>query len=92
MFGFNPTVHHRHRALASAAAVGPPEAPDRYVPKFNGEIYNYLSCVTSCAPSTALCSPPTATVGDPRLSPLGHRGAAAAPRMFAFALWDTVTR
>ncbi|EUA65654.1 glutamine amidotransferase domain protein [Mycobacterium xenopi 4042] len=46
-----PAVHHRHRALTSAAAVGPPETPDRYVLVFNGEIYNYLELRSELAAS-----------------------------------------
>ena len=61
VLGFNRLsiidIAHSHQPLRW----GPPESPDRYVLVFNGEIYNYLELRSSCAPSTAPYSPPTAT-------------------------------
>ncbi len=53
MFGFN---HLSIIDIAHSHLRGPPEAPDRYTCWCSTANLAW-SCVTSCAPSTALCSP-----------------------------------
>ncbi|BBZ43594.1 asparagine synthase (glutamine-hydrolyzing) [Mycobacterium parmense] len=94
VFGFNRLsiidIAHSHQPLRW----GPPEAPDRYVLVFNGEIYNYLELREELA---ARHGAAFATDGDGEAIVAGyhHWGADVVRRlrgMFAFALWDTETR
>ena len=71
---------------------GPPEAPDRYVLVFNGEIYNYLELREALRSEHGTVF---ATEGDGEAIVAGfhHWGPEVLTRlrgMFAFALWDTV--
>ena len=92
VLGFNRLsiidIAHSHQPLRW----GPPEAPDRYVLVFNGEIYNYLELR---AELTAEHGAVFATDGDSEaiIAAYHHWGTDALTRlrgMFAFALWDTV--
>ncbi|SEH75324.1 asparagine synthase (glutamine-hydrolysing) [Mycolicibacterium rutilum] len=92
VLGFNRLsiidIAHSHQPLRW----GPPEAPDRYVLVFNGEIYNYLELREQLR---AECGATFATDGDGEaiLAAYHHWGTDALARlrgMFAFALWDTV--
>ncbi len=94
VFGFNRLsiidIEHSHQPLRW----GPPEAPDRYVLVFNGEIYNYLELREELRAEHGATF---ATDGDGEAIVAGyhHWGADVLGRlrgMFAFALWDTVTR
>lgn len=94
VFGFNRLsiidLAHSHQPLRW----GPPEAPDRYVLVFNGEIYNYLELRDEL---TARHGAAFATDGDGEAIVAGyhHWGTDVLTRlrgMFAFALWDTTTR
>ena len=94
VLGFNRLsiidIAHSHQPLRW----GPPEAPDRYVLVFNGEIYNYLELRDELAASHGA---QFATDGDGEaiIAAYHHWGTAALRRlrgMFAFALWDTVER
>src|SRR6202035_1592312 len=94
VFGFNRLsiidIAHSHQPLRW----GPPEAPDRYVLVFNGEIYNYLELRDELATAHGAV---VATDGDGEAIVAGyhHWGTDVLNRlrgMFAFALWDTVTR
>ena len=94
MFGFNRLsiidIAHSHQPLRW----GPPEAPDRYVLVFNGEIYNYLELRDELR---ARHGAVFATDGDGEAIVAGYHywGTDVLKRlrgMFAFALWDTVTR
>lgn len=94
VFGFNRLsfidLAHSHQPLRW----GPPEAPDRYVLVFNGEIYNYLELRDEL---TARHGAAFATDGDGEAIVAGyhHWGTDVLTRlrgMFAFALWDTMTR
>src|SRR5689334_4877680 len=94
VFGFNRLsiidIAHSHQPLRW----GPPEAPDRYVLVFNGEIYNYLELRDELATQHGAAF---ATDGDGEAIVAGfhHWGTDVLKRlrgMFAFALWDTVTR
>ncbi|KAA1252209.1 asparagine synthase (glutamine-hydrolyzing) [Mycobacterium simiae] len=94
VFGFNRLstidIAHSHQPLRW----GPPEAPDRYVLVFNGEIYNYLELRDELS---ARHGAVFATDGDGEAIVAGyhHWGTDVLNRlrgMFAFALWDTVTR
>ncbi len=92
VLGFNRLsiidIAHSHQPLRW----GPPDAPDRYVLVFNGEIYNYLELR---AELTAAHGAVFATDGDSEaiIAAYHHWGTAALTRlrgMFAFALWDSV--
>ncbi|GFG95520.1 putative asparagine synthetase [glutamine-hydrolyzing] [Mycobacterium timonense] len=94
VFGFNRLsiidIAHSHQPLRW----GPPEAPDRYVLVFNGEIYNYLELRDELATSHGAVF---ATDGDGEAVVAGYHywGTDVLNRlrgMFAFALWDTSTR
>jgi asparagine synthase (glutamine-hydrolysing) len=92
VLGFNRLsiidIAHSHQPLRW----GPPEAPDRYVLVFNGEIYNYLELRAELADKHG-ASFATEGDGEAILAAYHHWGAAALARlrgMFAFALWDTV--
>jgi asparagine synthase (glutamine-hydrolysing) len=94
VFGFNRLstidIEHSHQPLRW----GPPETPDRYELVFNGEIYNYLELRAELAESHGAVF---ATDGDSEaiVAAYHYWGADALTRlrgMFAFALWDTVTR
>jgi asparagine synthase (glutamine-hydrolysing) len=94
VFGFNRLsiidIAHSHQPLRW----GPPEVPDRYVLVFNGEIYNYLELRDEL---TTRHGAAFATDGDGEAIVAGyhHWGTEVLTRlrgMFAFALWDTVTR
>lgn len=94
VFGFNRLsiidIAHSHQPLRW----GPPEAPDRYVLVFNGEIYNYLELRDELRTQHGAVF---ATDGDGEaiLAGYHHWGTEVLQRlrgMFAFALWDTVTR
>lgn len=94
VFGFNRLciidIAHSHQPLRW----GPPEAPDRYVLVFNGEIYNYLELREELRARHAAVF---ATDGDGEAIVAGFHfwGTGVLKRlrgMFAFALWDTVTR
>lgn len=94
VFGFNRLsiidIAHSHQPLRW----GPPEAPDRYVLVFNGEIYNYLELRDELATRHGAVF---STDGDGEAVVAGYHywGTDALTRlrgMFAFALWDTVTR
>lgn len=94
VFGFNRLsiidIAHSHQPLRW----GPPEAPDRYVLVFNGEIYNYLELRDELSTSHGAVF---ATDGDGEAVVAGYHywGTDVLTRlrgMFAFALWDTATR
>ena len=94
VLGFNRLsiidIAHSHQPLRW----GPPDAPDRYVLVFNGEIYNYLELR---AELTADHGVEFATDGDGEaiVAAYHHWGTDALSRlrgMFAFALWDTAER
>ncbi|HZU50193.1 MAG TPA: asparagine synthase (glutamine-hydrolyzing) [Mycobacterium sp.] len=94
VFGFNRLsiidIAHSHQPLRW----GPPDSPDRYVLVFNGEIYNYLELRAELAASYGAVF---ATDGDGEaiIAAYHHWGVDALARlrgMFAFALWDTVSR
>ncbi|MDQ2636898.1 MAG: asparagine synthase (glutamine-hydrolyzing), partial [Actinomycetota bacterium] len=71
---------------------GPPEAPDRYVLVFNGEIYNYLE-LRDVLRSEFGAEFATDGDGEAIIAAYHHWGTDALNRlrgMFAFALWDTV--
>jgi asparagine synthase (glutamine-hydrolysing) len=94
VLGFNRLsiidIAHSHQPLRW----GPPEAPNRYVLVFNGEIYNYLELRAELAENHGAVF---ATDGDGEAIGAAYHywGADALARlrgMFAFALWDTVAR
>ena len=94
VLGFNRLsiidIAHSHQPLRW----GPPEAPDRYVLVFNGEIYNYLELREALRSEFGAVF---ATDGDGEaiVAAYHHWGADALTRlrgMFAFALWDTVEK
>jgi asparagine synthase (glutamine-hydrolysing) len=94
VLGFNRLsiidIAHSHQPLRW----GPPEAPDRYVLAFNGEIYNYLELRDELATRHGAVFA-TDGDGEPIVAGYHHWGADVLTRlrgMFAFALWDTVTR
>jgi asparagine synthase (glutamine-hydrolysing) len=83
-------IAHSHQPLRW----GPPEAPDRYVLVFNGEIYNYLELRDELTRDHGAVF---ATEGDGEAILAGYHywGTEVLTRlrgMFAFALWDTVER
>ena len=92
VLGFNRLsiidIAHSHQPLRW----GPPEAPDRYVLVFNGEIYNYLELREALRGEYGA---EFATDGDGEaiVAAYHHWGADALTKlrgMFAFALWDNV--
>ena len=94
VLGFNRLsiidIAHSHQPLRW----GPPEAPDRYVLVFNGEIYNYLELRAELAERHGA---EFATDGDGEaiVAAYHHWGTDALSRlrgMFAFALWDSQER
>jgi asparagine synthase (glutamine-hydrolysing) len=94
VFGFNRLsiidIAHSHQPLRW----GPAETPERYVLVFNGEIYNYLELRDELATRHGAVF---ATDGDGEAIVAGYHywGTGVLTRlrgMFAFALWDTVTR
>jgi len=94
VLGFNRLsiidIAHSHQPLRW----GPPETPGRYLLVFNGEIYNYLELREELAATHGAVF---ATDGDGEAIVAAYHywgtGALARLRgMFAFALWDTVTR
>jgi asparagine synthase (glutamine-hydrolysing) len=94
VLGFNRLsiidIAHSHQPLRW----GPPEAPDRYVLVFNGEIYNYLELREALRSEFGAVF---ATDGDGEaiIAAYHHWGTDALTRlrgMFAFALWDTVEK
>jgi asparagine synthase (glutamine-hydrolysing) len=94
VLGFNRLsiidIAHSHQPLRW----GPPEAPDRYVLVFNGEIYNYLELRDELTRDHGAVF---ATEGDGEAILAGYHywGTEVLTRlrgMFAFALWDTVER
>lgn len=94
VLGFNRLsiidLSHSHQPLRW----GPPEAPGRYVLVFNGEIYNYLELRDQLADDHGAAFD-TDGDGEVIVAAYHYWGADALPRlrgMFAFALWDTVTR
>ncbi|ORW12269.1 asparagine synthase (glutamine-hydrolyzing) [Mycobacterium kyorinense] len=91
VFGFNRLsiidIAHSHQPLRW----GPPDAPNRYVLVFNGEIYNYLELRAELAADYGAVF---ATDGDGEaiIAAYHHWGTDALTRlrgMFAFALWDS---
>ena len=93
VLGFNRLsiidIAHSHQPLRW----GPPDAPDRYVLVFNGEIYNYLELREALRSEHGAVF---ATEGDGEAIVAGfhHWGPDVVTRlrgMFAFALWDTVS-
>ncbi|MGE0778873.1 asparagine synthase (glutamine-hydrolyzing) [Mycolicibacterium sp.] len=92
VLGFNRLsiidIAHSHQPLRW----GPPEAPQRYVLVFNGEIYNYLELRDALHTEFGAVFH-TDGDGEAILAAYHHWGAGALTRlrgMFAFALWDTV--
>ena len=94
VLGFNRLsiidIAHSHQPLRW----GPPEAPDRYVLVFNGEIYNYLELREVLRSEFGAVF---ATDGDSEaiIAAYHHWGVDALTRlrgMFAFALWDTIEK
>ena len=92
VLGFNRLsiidIAHSHQPLRW----GPPDAPDRYVLVFNGEIYNYLELREALRDEYGA---EFATDGDGEaiVAAYHHWGADALTKlrgMFAFALWDSV--
>ncbi len=93
VLGFNRLsiidIAHSHQPLRW----GPPEAPQRYMLVFNGEIYNYLELREQLSSEFGVIF---ATEGDSEaiVAAYHHWGPAALTRlrgMFAFAIWDTET-
>ncbi|BBZ03992.1 asparagine synthetase B [Mycolicibacterium chitae] len=93
VLGFNRLsiidIAHSHQPLRW----GPPEAPQRYMLVFNGEIYNYLELREQLSSEFDVVF---ATEGDSEtiVAAYHHWGPAALTRlrgMFAFAIWDTET-
>ena len=83
-------IEHSHQPLRW----GPPEAPERYALVFNGEIYNYLEIRAELSRDHGAVFH---TEGDSEAIVAGfhHWGPDVVRRlrgMFAFAIWDTVTR
>jgi asparagine synthase (glutamine-hydrolysing) len=73
---------------------GPSQTPDRYVLVFNGEIYNYLELRAELAATYGAVFV-TDGDGEAIVAAYHYWGPDALARlrgMFAFALWDTVTR
>ena len=94
VLGFNRLsiidIAHSHQPLRW----GPPEAPDRYVLVFNGEIYNYVELREALRVEHGV-SFATDGDGESIVAAYHHWGTAALSRlrgMFAFALWDTAER
>jgi asparagine synthase (glutamine-hydrolysing) len=94
VFGFNRLsiidIAHSHQPLRW----GPPETPNRYELVFNGEIYNYLELRAELAQDHGAVFT-TDGDGEAIVAAYHYWGADALTRlrgMFAFALWDTVTR
>ena len=94
VLGFNRLsiidIAHSHQPLRW----GPPETPDRYVLVFNGEIYNYVE-LREVLRAEHGATFATDGDGEAIVAAYHHWGASALTRlrgMFAFALWDTVTR
>jgi asparagine synthase (glutamine-hydrolysing) len=92
VLGFNRLsiidIAHSHQPLRW----GPPEAPDRYMLVFNGEIYNYLELRAELAAGHGAVFT-TDGDGEAIIAAYHHWGTEALARlrgMFAFALWDTV--
>jgi asparagine synthase (glutamine-hydrolysing) len=92
VLGFNRLsiidIAHSHQPLRW----GPPEAPDRYVLVFNGEIYNYLE-LREVLRSEYGAEFATDGDGEAIIAAYHHWGTDALTRlrgMFAFALWDSV--
>jgi asparagine synthase (glutamine-hydrolysing) len=94
IFGFNRLsiidIEHSHQPLRW----GPADQPDRYALTFNGEIYNYLELRAELAEKHGA---QFHTEGDSEaiVAAFHYWGDAAVERlrgMFAFAIWDTVTR
>jgi asparagine synthase (glutamine-hydrolysing) len=94
VLGFNRLsiidIAHSHQPLRW----GPPQTPGRYVLVFNGEIYNYLELREELAATHGAVF---ATEGDGEaiIAAYHYWGTGALARlrgMFAFALWDTLTR
>ncbi|MBO0866277.1 MAG: asparagine synthetase B, partial [Mycobacterium sp.] len=93
VLGFNRLsiidIAHSHQPLRW----GPPDAPDRYMLVFNGEIYNYLELRAELAADYGVTFT-TDGDGEAIIAAYHHWGVDALPRlrgMFAFALWDTLT-
>jgi asparagine synthase (glutamine-hydrolysing) len=93
VLGFNRLsiidIAHSHQPLRW----GPPEAPERYVLVFNGEIYNYVE-LRDVLRSEFGAQFHTEGDGEAIIAAYHHWGPDALSRlrgMFAFALWDTVT-
>ncbi|OHU91873.1 asparagine synthase (glutamine-hydrolyzing) [Mycobacterium talmoniae] len=94
VLGFNRLsiidIAHSHQPLAW----GPPEAPQRYMLVFNGEIYNYLELREELTREHGAVFH-TDGDGEAIVAAYHYWGAAALPRlrgMFAFALWDATSR
>ncbi|MFW0787428.1 asparagine synthase (glutamine-hydrolyzing) [Gordonia sp. CPCC 206044] len=94
VLGFNRLsiidIEHSHQPLRW----GPADQPDRYALVFNGEIYNYLEIRAELTRDEGAVF---ATEGDGEaiVAAFHHWGPDAVGRlrgMFAFAIWDTVTR
>src|SRR5690242_1747630 len=92
VLGFNRLsiidIAHSHQPLRW----GPPDAPDRYVLVFNGEIYNYLELREALGSEFGAVFR-TDGDGEAIIAAYHHWGTEALTRlrgMFAFALWDTV--
>jgi asparagine synthase (glutamine-hydrolysing) len=93
VLGFNRLsiidIAHSHQPLRW----GPPDAPQRYVLVFNGEIYNYLEVRAQLSEEFG-AQFHTEGDGEAIVAAYHHWGVDALPRlrgMFAFAMWDTVT-
>ncbi len=94
VLGFNRLsiidIAHSHQPLRW----GPPEAPDRYVLVFNGEIYNYLELREALRSEFGAIFH-TDGDGEAIVAACHYWGTEALTRlrgMFAFALWDTAKR
>ncbi|MGL4305390.1 MAG: asparagine synthase (glutamine-hydrolyzing) [Mycobacteriaceae bacterium] len=94
IFGFNRLsiidIAHSHQPLRW----GPAESPQRYALAFNGEIYNYLEIRSELTKSFD-AQFHTEGDGEAIVAAFHYWGVAALTRlrgMFAFAIWDTVTR
>ncbi len=94
VLGFNRLsiidIAHSHQPLRW----GPPESPDRYVLVFNGEIYNYLELRHELSTDHGAVFH-TDGDGEAIIAAYHYWGTDALTRlrgMFAFALWDTVSK
>ncbi|UQE73634.1 asparagine synthase (glutamine-hydrolyzing) [Gordonia sp. PP30] len=94
VFGFNRLSIIDIEHSAQPLRWGPPEEPERYALAFNGEIYNYLELREELQREFG-AEFATDGDGEPIVAGFHHWGPDVVRKlrgMFAFAVWDTVTR